>query len=508
MLLKKIAAVVLFSGLFLSCSKNYLDIADKQNITEQSFWQTRQNALEGITATYAALQGYDGSKWTFFEEIYTTLTYRSDDIENNTVESYGKSIASFTDGTDVSGVWNLWTTCYVGIGRANQVLEKVPSIEAMTEQERKEIVGEARFLRAYFYFVLINGFENVPLVLATEKDINKLKVPQASPDEVWTQIENDLLEAEAALPSSYDDSQIGRATQGAAKAMLGKVYLFREKWQAAETKFKELDGKYSLLNNYEDNFTGLRENSSESVFEIQFSGDRTLSDEMHPFNYEVRPYAIDGWELFYPSNWLVAEMKKDTTASGAYSSRVYNSIFFDDPQSKIWDLNVPANEVSYSSLAGTLNHPHYFKKYAYPYDRSGSYTGVNISLIRYADVLLMLAEALNENGKTDDAIGRINEVRARSGTKAIENGSLTQAECRELLRNHERPVELSMEFGIRWFDLIRWAKGATAPISIKSVLTIHNKPAAANFIDNKHIRYAIPALERAVNPNLIQNNGY
>ncbi|MGN6440129.1 MAG: RagB/SusD family nutrient uptake outer membrane protein [Agriterribacter sp.] len=507
--IKKISiAAMILSGLFFSCSDKYLDITDKQNITEQSFWQTRENALEGITATYATLQGYDGSKWTFFEELYTTLTYRADDIENNLAEGYGRSIAAFTDGTDVSGVWNLWTNCYAGIGRANQVIEKVPAIQTMTEQEKNEIVGEAKFLRAYFYFVLVNGFENVPLVLTFEKDLDKLKVFQAAPEEVWAQIEKDLQEAEAVLPPSYNDAQKGRATKGAAKAMLGKVYLFREKWEPAETKFKEIYGQYSLLTEYENNFNGQAENSSESIFEIQFSGDRTLSDERHPFNYEVRPAAIEGWELFYPSDWLVTQMKKDTTATGAYSKRVYGSIFFDDPASKIWDLNTPANEISYSSVAGALAHPNYFKKYAYPYDKSGSYTGANVSLIRYADVLLMLAEALNENGKTNDAIDRINEVRARSGTKAIASGSLTKDQCRNLIRHHERPVELSMEFGIRWFDLIRWSNGTADKISIKSVLTDHGKPSAANFRDDKYIRYAIPALEKAVNPNLNQNNGY
>jgi len=507
--INKISAVlfILVTGLS-SCSDKFLELDDKQNLTENTFWTTKQHALQGITATYAALQGHDGSKWTFFEEMYTTLSYKGDDLDNNKVEPYGKAIASFTNGPDESGPWNLWASCYAGIARANQVIEKVPGINAMSQMERNEIVGEAKFLRAYNYFVLVNGFENVPLILKFEKDINALQLPQAKPEDIWNQIEKDLQDAETVLPTIYPADWRGRVTRGAAKAFLGKVYLFREKFTQAETKFKEIYGDYSLNTNYEDNFNGLAENGPESIFEIQFSGDRNLSDERHPFNFEVRPYAIDGWELFYPSDWLVEEMKKDTMPNGKYSKRVYGSIFFDDADSKIWDLNVPANLVSYSSVAGSLNRPNYFKKYAYPHDRAGAYTGANVSVIRYADVLLMLAEALNENNKLNEAIDRINEVRNRSGAAMLNAASFTKDKLRDFIRHHERPVELSMEWCIRWFDLVRWARGNASKISIKNTFSAHGKPFANNYIEDKHIRYAIPGRELAVNPNLKQNNGY
>ena len=222
----------------------------------------------------------------------------------------------------------------------------------------------------------------------------------------------------------------------------------------------------------------------------------------------MKPYAVDGWELFYPSNWLVTELKKDKKTDGSYSDRVYGTIFFDDPKSEIWDLNTPANLVSYASVASSLGNPHYFKKYAYPTDRSGSYIGININVIRYADVLLMLAEALNENGKTNEAIDRVNEVRARSGAVSIVSGSKSKDELREWIRHHERPIELSMEWANRWFDLVRWGRGATAKQSIKTTLTNHTKPFASNFVDTKHIRFAIPSQETSINPLLVQNSGY
>jgi hypothetical protein len=505
---KLLALALIISASFSSCSTDYLELEDKQNLTENSFWSTRDHAIQGITATYAALQGYDGSKWTFFEELYTSVAYRGDDLDNNKSESYSKTIANFTDGTDVSGPYNLWATCYAGIARSNQVIEKVPGITSMSNQERNEIVGEAKFLRAYHYFMLVNSFENVPLVLKTEKDLTKLNVPQAKPQEIWTQIEKDLQEAEVVLPTAYNADNLGRATKGAAKAFLGKVFLFREKWTQAESKFKEIYGQYSLNANYEDNFNGKAENGTESIFEIQFSGDRTISDERHPFNFEVKPSAVGGWELFYPSDWLVAELKKDKKSDGSYSDRVYGTIFFDDAKSEIWDLESPASLVSYSSVASDLAKPNYFKKYAYPTDRAGAYVGININVIRYADVLLMLAEALNENGKTGEAIERVNEVRVRSGAVALATGSKSKDELREWIRNHERPIELSMEWANRWFDLVRWGRGSTAKQSIKTTLTNHAKPFASNFVEDKHIRFAIPSKETSINPLLKQNNGY
>ena len=120
----------------------------------------------------------------------------------------------------------------------------------------------------------------------------------------------------------------------------------------------------------------------------------------------------------------------------------------------------------------------------------------------------MLAEALNENEKTNEAIDRINDVRTRSGAVALVSGSKTKDELRDWIRNHERPIELSMEWTSRWFDLVRWGLGTTAKQSIKSILTAHDKPFSSNFVEDKHIRFAIPSREINVNSQLKQNNGY
>lgn len=498
--------VLAFCSIY-SCNDDFVDVANKEVLTEESFWQTEQHALQALTAAYGAMHSATGSKWAFFEEMYTALAYRGDDVVNNTAEIYGRSVASFSNTTEASGPYNIWRACYAGIGRTNQILQRVPGIEAIAQSDRDAIVGEAKFLRALYYFWLVTGFENVPLVTTFDTNPENLFPGQAPTTEIWAQIEKDLTEAENVMITSHTSEWKGRATRGSAKALLGKVYLFQEKWAEAETKLAEVLGMgYSLLPNYADNFNGSSENGSESIFEIQFSGDREGgNDERQVFNFQVSPYAFGGWELFYPSEWLVEEMKTDLTTGGEISERVYESIFFDDPNSEMYSRADDAVR-TYASVSGDLNHPKYFKKYSFNED-TNFYNGTNITIIRFADVLLMYGEALNENGKTDLAIAEINKVRERGKAAPIALGSMTQSELRAQIRHHERPVELAMEYGIRWFDLYRWQRGSTATESIKTTLEAHNKPAASNFQD-KHIIFPIPLQEININENLNQNPGW
>lgn len=499
-----LVAVLALIGMY-SCSDDFIEVENREVLTESSFWQTEDHALQALTATYAALHSSSGSKWAFFEEIYTAMAYKADDMVNNTAETYSRSLASFTNTTEESGPFNIWRSAYAGIGRANQILQQVPNMEALSQESKDVIMGEAKFLRAYYYFWLVTGFENVPLVTTYEVDPDNLFPGQATPAEVWAQIETDLSEAESAMLVEHSGEWLGRATQGAAKALLGKAYLFQEKWSQAEAKLAEVVAMdYALLENYADNFNGSAENGSESVFEIQFTGDRANgNDERQVFNFEVSPYAFGGWELFYPSQWLVDEMRTDVDDIGDPSDRVYASIFFDDPGSQMYSRDSDT-EVAYSDVAGELNHPKYFKKYSFNED-TNFYNGTNITIIRFADVLLMYAEALNENGKTAEAIVEVNKVRERGG--AVPLAGLSQSELRTQIRHHERPVELSMEFGIRWFDLYRWQRGSTATESIQTTLENHGKPFAENFQD-KHILYPIPLQEININENLDQNPGW
>lgn len=503
--MKKYISILFFSLAMFGC-KDFLAPENKEQLTEESFWQNADQVREAIVAAYGPLQAYNGSKWTFFEQMYIGLAWKSDDILNAPTD-YGKAIADFTNGTDDVTFTSFWRSNYAGIFYANQIIENVPNIAGLSDGEKTAFIAEGKFLRAFYHFQLLVAFENIPLVTSVARSSDDFFPEQSTPEQVWGQIEQDLKDAKAGLPASQTGNDTGRATKYTAGAYLGKAHLFQEEWSNASSEFGDVisNGGYALLNNYADNFNGAGENGSESVFEIQWSGNRENgNDERHPFNFEVTPGALGGWELYYPSDWLLDEMKTDLTATSEFSERVYSSVFFDDPNSTMEDVYTGVS-TPYADVKADLNHPKYFKKYTGQFDRS-YYNGINIHLMRYADVLLMQAEALNEQNQTPAALDLVNEVRQRSN--AADLVGLDKDQLRQQIRHHERPIEFAMEYTIRWFDLYRWAKGSVAPEKISETMKAHNKPFADNYVDGKHDTFPIPFSEISKNRNLDQNDGF
>lgn len=500
---------------FAACQKNFLDKPNLNQLSGNSFWKTSTQAMDGITATYAALHSATGDKWTWFEQTYIAATYKSDEIINNKSQNYGIALHGYTYTTDESTMTNLWAMCFAGINRANQCITYIPSVPSITQDAqngltdslRSELIGEAKFLRAYFYFTLINYFVNIPLIDSvpqTNADYYPTNAPSSA---IWAQIVSDLTAAKASLPAARPSAELGRATSYTAQGYLGKAYLFQEQFQEASVEFANViaNPALGLMPNYADNFNGLHENNMESLFEIQFSADLSNgNDDRNPMGWEVSSSALDGWELFYPSPWLVDELKNDQQADGSYSDRVYGTMFFDDPASVAPMVDQPGVIVKYSDVKSQLDYPVFFEKYTTPTDLSddGYYTGININLMRFADVLLMQAETLNELNQTSQALTLVNQVRARSHAAPLP--SMSQSDLRTQIRHHERPCELSMEYGIRWPDLYRWSRSKVAPEPIKNTLIAHQQEFAGNFITGKHEIYPVPLMEMSNNPNIHQ----
>jgi hypothetical protein len=498
--------------LITSCNENFLDLTNESQLSSDSFWKTKAQAEQAVIATYASLQTYSGDKWTFFEELWTGMNYKGDDIDNNPAEPYGREIANFTVNADNSNILNMWRTWYSTVGRANQVIQRIPEMSAseLSDDDRNQYLGEARFLRGLAYMYLVVYFENIPLVTTFETDETKLYPSQAEPAEVWELVISDFLFASQNLPLSYDEANTGRATSLAAKAFLGKAYLATEQWTLARDMFGSVVNDpacpYDLVEKYEEIFDGSHENGVESVFEIQFSADRSNgNDERVPLNYEGVPYELGGWELFYPTQWIVNELKTDLTEDGKYSDRVYGTIFFDDPNSTMYNLDTE-EWISFNDFKELGGQRPYYKKFSYAVDRQ-YYIGTNLHLMRFADLLLMYAEALNETNQTTLAISVVNRVRERSHAAPLPL-TMNQSQLRTKIRHHERPAELSMEMGIRWFDLYRWAKGNSAKEPAKTTLLNHGKPFASNYTEPKNDIFPIPSYEKNTNHNLEQNPGY
>jgi hypothetical protein len=416
------------------------------------FWKTSDDAVKGVNATYAALQlSGTYSRWIFF-----ALDLRSD-------EGYSQSpwtdLANFTrfvqNNYNFEPSESIWTDHYRGIFRANQVLASVPAI-TMDENLKKRLLAEAQFLRGLYYFNLASLYGNVPLAL--EPSTATSRPTQASTAQVWEQVIKDLQAAKADLPASYTGADIGRATKGSATALLGKTYLQLRQWADAERELKEVisSNLYSLVPDYLDNFTMTNENNKESVFEVQFSDalqgdgqDRPGASEGNNRAQFFGPRGI-GWSDGQPRRWLFDEYMTETDKNGQ-----------PDPRRDVTLLHSDLTVYGQTYAQRGYNDPNELFWRKYQNDRTRGFenyhSGINIRVIRYADVLLMYAEALNELNRTVEAYPYINQVRTRSDMKTLEEAGkagMSQEQMRMQIM-HERVVELAGE-SVRWNDIQRW----------------------------------------------------
>ncbi|WP_460621764.1 RagB/SusD family nutrient uptake outer membrane protein, partial [Hymenobacter tenuis] len=405
-----------------------------------------------------------------------------------------------------------WNDYYRTIYRTNQVITHVPDIQ-MDETIRKRLVAEARFVRALSYFDLVYFFGNVPLI--TVEPTVATRAPQGTIAQGEAQIIADLVAAIPDLPLSYGDAEKGRATKGSAQALLAKVYMQQRKWADASALFTQIigSGQYSLVSNYLDNFTDANENNSESVFEVQFTGavlevgqgqDNASSSESHDRPNFFGPPGPTFADV-QPRRWLLDEYK-DSTVAFVPGSTTRHRI---DPRRDISIIHAGNPDKFYGRTFQEWNwnpNQQYWRKYLNDRTRvNENFTsGINHRVIRYADVLLMQAEALIEMGQPADALPLINQVRTRQSVNlAPLTGTYSQAQLRQINRM-ERAKELAGE-GTRWFDILRWGlmddqAGIDELKSRDSDFT--------NFRLGVSKLLPIPQRDIDIDPNIKQNPGY
>ena len=484
------------------CNKDLLDQVNPNQPSTGQFWKTQDDANRAILAVYSGQQIF--STYSLYWQFATTG--RTDESFTNTPDGGLNQYLVFrqistTDGRSAF----MWNDFYRMIFRANQVLAKVPAIN-MDATAKKQILAEALYLRSQCYYELGLLFGNLPLV-TTLADANT-RVPQASQNEVYAQIIKDLTAAKADLPASYDATNVGRATRGAATALMGKVYMQQHKWAEASAQFGEVisSGKYSLVPNYADNFTENNENNSESIYEVQFSGVNKNFGQDYAGGAEGNERA----QFFGPPGigftdvdvrrWLFQEYTDQTTA-GAVDPRRDATMFSAVGTPFIYGK-------AFVGPAGLNINPSRLLWRKYQNDRTRNFedffSGINIRLIRYADVLLMQAEALNELGQTSDALPLINQVRQRPSVGLTPlAGPFTKETMRDQLR-HERITELAGE-GTRWSDLVRYGLFDTAD-GLNELRA--RDPDFNNFISPKNKLLPIPQTDIDIDKNLKQNPGF
>lgn len=450
-----------------------LDVSNPNAQTFDSFWKTQEHAIEGINAVYSGLI----IEGTYMRMLPASSDARGDDFTGDSPWQAYVQFGTFNiPATDLTIEW-VWRDHFQLIYRANQVLNYVPNIEMESEAFKNRILGQAYFLRGLAHFNLAINFQKIPVVTELIQDKSDFYPPTATQEVIWNSITADFAKAKELLPTSYanvtgpDQGETGRATWGAAAGMLGKTYLYRGMWQEAYDEFNDVieAGLYDLVPEYRDNFKPFNENNVESLFEVQFShaiGGTSVNWCCEPVSSWMnvtalgQTYAMDGvgWSDLLPTPGLYAEFKLEKTTDNHLDPRLLATITSYEPSEnsitpygKPWPTNLPTTNI-------------YPRKYTHDgiegFTTEGggtdTYSSINYRVLRFADVLLMAAEALNELERTAEAAPLIQRVRNRANLpdRTAEFATMTQDEMRDQL-GHERYLELAIE-DIRIHDIVRW----------------------------------------------------
>lgn len=475
--MKKVISYIIIVFFFSSCQ----DILDKEPIATLdagAYFKTEADAVQAVNAAYSPLLFNNKNNnfyWAFSVITSDEAITGGDGSRPGLVE-----LDAFTYTPRTEEFNTFWKVNYEGVTQCNVVLANIDKAD-MPEIKRNQIRGEALFLRSYYYFVLTQVFGDVPLFTSLQTP-DALKIAKTTQAEIWTQVYNDCIEAAALLPVSYAGSQTGRATKGAALALAAKTALYQKEYNKVINLTSQIRALniYGLVADYKDNFRKLTQNNKESVWEIQhtnlqlgvgnFLNQWWMSKKLAGYGFaEAREELVKAFEPDDPRRKFTIAMNNDD-----YFGVVYKNSF----------SSTRYGPVKYLQAPGEVTQP-----------ADGD---INYTAIRYAEVLLWEAEALNELGRTAEALVPLETVRARARAQAANPATAlpaimatNQEDVRQAIR-HERQVELAFEMH-RFFDLVRWGiAGDVLP----------------GFVKGKHERFPIPQTEIDLNPKLIQNPGY
>lgn len=477
------AVLVAFTG-----CEDFLSVSPQSQLTQEVFPTTEEDALQATNAVYSTLR-----EWHYHSGGFPILDIMSDDAHKGSNPNDGANTVgpydNFSHTPTQDGLDRWWNSLYQGIRRANIVLERVEPIE-MDQQLKSRYLGEASFLRALYYFDLTRAFGGVPLVTEVETAIELSKSPQS---DIYTLIEQDLLFAIDNLPakSEYGPNNLGRATAGAANALLARVYLFQQDFLNAEEYALEViqSGDYDLEPNFIDANGPEGEHGVESVFEIGAVSTAGQGGNQYANTQGVRGTPNRGWGFNRPSVDLRDAFGNNDPRREATIIELGDVI---DGIEIAGDGTTPDEYVDENDI---LQIESYNRKVWIPGTSTDTQYGHNRRLIRYSDVLLMAAEALNENDQPDEALIYLNQVRerARQGDESI-LPDITETN-KEILRDliiDERRVELALE-GHRFWDLVRTGKA-------EDVLGQYG------FISGKHELLPIPQSEIDLSQGVLTQN--
>ena len=476
--MKSITYLFILSCLAFTSCQGILDKDPLGTLDAGSFFKTSSDAVQAVNAAYEPLLFNNENNnfyWAFGEVTSDEAIAGGDGSRAGIVEldflTYTPRTSEFND---------FWKLQYNGINQCNTVLEKVPGIE-MDEALKNRILGEAHFLRAYYYFLLTQVYGDVPMLLRLTPP-DELKIPKTSKPEIYQQIVADCDQAAAWLPAQFTGGDVGRATKGAANALAAKTFIYEKNWAKALEYIAKVKGSgvYALVADYEDNFRKDTQNNSESVWEIQHAN----------LELGVGNSLNQWWRSKKVQGYGFAEVTQEFV----------DAFETDDPRRK---FTVAKNNEDYH---GYIYKPSYssthFSVKKYLQDTSSvsqtSDGDINYTAIRYAEVLLWEAEALAELDRVPEAQAPLEAVRARARAQATDPATalpmIVTTDKTEMIAaiRHERQVELGFEMH-RFFDLVRWGIAAEK---------------IPDFQVGKHEVFPLPQTEIDLNSELVQNPGY
>lgn len=490
--MKKIHSIlitILFFGMTLSCNEDALFQTNPNELSPETFFKTAAQVESAATAIYADLQtrGLYTRHMFFMHDNMAQENARNQQLEADKVE-----YLNFSFNADHGAIGMYWESCYRGINKCNFVInnsEKINELEdsVLSGTQKAKFIGEAKFMRAMYYFFLATRFGGVPINdgLSTEP------LPRSSVDDVYSQIISDLTDAANSLESKEAEAT-GRATKEAAIAFLGKVYLFRNNKSGALTEFEKIYNAYQLEDNYFDNFTEEGEFGPESIFEVVYDDEiggsawGTTGTGLNEITFRGQEYGLLNWYNVHVSDDLLDEYEVG-------DGRIKDNFYMSGDEYCCGTIQ----DSDLADASGTVFRAGWKKYQNYHAEATeDAASGINFKYLRYADVLLMMAECTYESDPAR-AIGYINEVRTRPSTGLAPLAtSLSSTEVFDAII-HERKVELAGE-QIRFNDILRWGNAST-------------ELDESNFQTGKHELFPIPSSEINANEALSstdQNPGY
>lgn len=472
-----ISAFLLSFGL-ASCKESFLTVVPETALSSATFFSKEADFVQAVNAAYVPLRAIYNDRHWILAEMHSDNTYYARNILFGAVDGT-ENVADFAvptaNGVTANdNVLQHYRLDYQIIARANQILALIDKVD-FNADSKNNLKGQALYLRAFAYFQLVQLFGKVPMHLTPVATRDEAASPLATTEQLYAQIEKDALEASKLL-FNKSKQEAGRVTSGTAKTLLANLYLIQKKWSNAEAVAKDVvtnDG-YKLMPDYNDAFTTTtgNKNNAESVFEVQFmEGSAGYNGN---FIYRIVPTPI-----------TAAELQPITGTSNPQSLSGENNNIPTPDVIAAYEAGDKRKDISigYVTLSQSLRdnkvYP-YIKKFARTHSLHNN-TGQNIPVYRYSEVLLFLAEALNEQGKTAEAAPYLNQVRTRAGLAATT--ATSQADMREAIFK-ERRVELAFE-NKRWFDLVRTGRA-------KTVITAYGAKVKANPLDYYFPKGAVP----------------